>query len=67
MMEQRLRGQEGPRTNQNPFNKFPPELMRRFEIYFKNLTSTTSLPIRKIKAQNVGTLVTVRGIVTRWV
>ncbi|KAK6644660.1 Mcm2-7 hexameric complex component [Polyplax serrata] len=65
MMDKRLRGQEGNHGNQNPFNKFPPELMRRFEIYIKNLTSTPTVAIRRIKAQNVGQLVTVRGIVTR--
>ncbi|KAL7305760.1 hypothetical protein TKK_0002010 [Trichogramma kaykai] len=49
----------------NPQNQYAPELMRRFEIYFKNTNDAKSLSVRDIKAQNIGQLVTVRGIVTR--
>ncbi|CAB0036207.1 unnamed protein product, partial [Trichogramma brassicae] len=49
----------------NPQNQYAPELMRRFEVYFKNTNDAKSLSVRDIKAQNIGQLVTVRGIVTR--
>lgn len=66
MMEERLRGQQNNQGVQhNTQNKFPPELMRRFEIYFKNVSSAKSIAIRDIKADHVGKLVTVRGVVTR--
>ncbi|XP_045472033.1 DNA replication licensing factor Mcm7 [Harmonia axyridis] len=62
MMEQRLRQ---PNEHKDPRNKFPPELMRRFELYFKDSSLSKILPIREVKAENIGKLVTVRGIVTR--
>ena len=65
MMEEKLRGQQPNQGAHHPQNKFPPELMRRFEIFFKNLSSEKSIPIRQIKAEQVGKLVTVRGVVTR--
>jgi len=67
LMEQRIRGGPANATPSNPRNKFPPELMRRFEIYLKPLSSSKSIAIRQIKAAHVGSLVTVRGVVTRWV
>lgn len=62
MMEQRLRQ---PGEQRDPRNKYPPELMRRFEIYFKDKTTNKAVAIREVKAQHIGKLVTVRGIVTR--
>nr|CAD7446228.1 unnamed protein product [Timema bartmani] len=62
MMEQRLRH---PGELRNPQNKYPPELMRRFEVYFKDQSSRKAVPIREVKADHIGKLVTVRGIVTR--
>lgn len=46
-------------------NCFPPELMKRFECYFKAPSDSVAVPIRDVKAQQIGKLVTVRGIVTR--
>ena len=46
-------------------NQFPPELMRRYEVYFKSQSSDKIIPIRDVKADYVGKLVNVRGIVTR--
>lgn len=46
-------------------NQFPPELMRRFEISFKSTNITKALSVREIKAEHIGKLMTVRGIVTR--
>ncbi|KAJ9586445.1 hypothetical protein L9F63_019909, partial [Diploptera punctata] len=62
MMEQRLRQ---PGEQRDPHNKYPPELMRRYEIYFKDKTTNKSAAIRDVKAEHIGKLVTVRGIVTR--
>ena len=44
---------------------FPPELMRRYEVYFKSRNDDKVIPIRDVKASHVGKLVNVRGIVTR--
>ncbi|KAH1005992.1 hypothetical protein HUJ04_006879 [Dendroctonus ponderosae] len=62
MMEQRTRR---PNVVREARNQFPPELMKRFEIYFKDLSTRKNQPIREVKADQLGRLVTVRGIVTR--
>lgn len=62
MMENRLRQ---PHEQKNSKNKFPPELMRRYEVYFKDHSVAKSSPIRNVKAAQIGHIVTVRGIVTR--
>lgn len=54
-----------PNETKDAQNKFPPELMRRFEVYFKDSSLAKSQPIRDVKAETIGKLVTVRGIVTR--
>jgi len=46
-------------------NNFPQELMRRFEVTFKCATDTKPIPIRDVKADSIGKLVSIRGIVTR--
>jgi len=48
-----------------PRNSFPPELMRRFEVYFKVRTDDKIVPIRDVKATCIGKLINVKGIVTR--
>ncbi|XP_036267235.2 DNA replication licensing factor MCM7 isoform X3 [Pipistrellus kuhlii] len=62
MMEQRSRD---PGAARSPQNQYPPELMRRFELYFQGPSSNKPRVIREVKADSVGKLVTVRGIVTR--
>ncbi|XP_022088153.1 DNA replication licensing factor mcm7-like [Acanthaster planci] len=64
LMEQRLRG-PNPGEIRDPRNQFPPELMRRYEIYFKVPSQQKALSIRDVKADKIGKLVSVRGIVTR--
>ncbi|XP_066479888.1 DNA replication licensing factor MCM7 isoform X2 [Tiliqua scincoides] len=54
-----------PGQNRDPQNQFPPELMRRFELYFKAPSSSKARVIREVKADAIGKLVTVRGVVTR--
>jgi len=55
---------EGQR-NPDARNTFPPELMRRYEVYFKAQENDKVIPIRDVKAGQVGKLVNIRGIVTR--
>ncbi|XP_015596721.1 DNA replication licensing factor Mcm7 [Cephus cinctus] len=62
MMESRNRH---PGDQQDPRRKYAPELMRRFEVYFHNFDASKPLSVRDIKAEQIGKLVTVRGIVTR--
>ncbi|XP_068238408.1 DNA replication licensing factor mcm7 [Palaemon carinicauda] len=62
MMEQRIRQ---PAEARDIRNRYPPELMRRFEIYFKAPSAQKPLAIRNVKASHIGHLVMVRGIVTR--
>ncbi|KAF8495302.1 MCM2/3/5 family-domain-containing protein [Gautieria morchelliformis] len=44
---------------------FPPELMRRYNLYFQPLRSDVAMAVRDVKGANLGKLITVRGIVTR--
>lgn len=49
----------------DPRNKYPAELLRRFEVYFKNKDAEEQLSVREVKAEQIGKLITVKGIVTR--
>lgn len=62
LMESRTRNRVDQRDDRN---SFPPELMKRFEVYFKPTSQTKASSIRDVKAEHIGKLVTVRGIVTR--
>lgn len=62
MLEQR--GRDAGEMH-GPQNQYPPELLRRFELYFKAPSSSKARVIRDVKADCIGKLVTVRGIVTR--
>ncbi|TFJ96740.1 molecular chaperone GroEL [Platysternon megacephalum] len=62
MLEQR--GRIAGETH-SPQNQYPPELLRRFELYFKAPSGSKARVIRDVKADCIGKLVTVRGIVTR--
>lgn len=51
---------------QSADNMFPPKLIRRYNLYFKPLSSEhKSLSVREIKGSYVGKYITVRGIITR--
>ncbi|KAH9369748.1 hypothetical protein HPB48_007715 [Haemaphysalis longicornis] len=54
-----------PGDIRDPRNKYPPELMRRYELYFKMPSATKPMSVRDVKASSIGKLVTVKGIVTR--
>ncbi|KZT55066.1 MCM-domain-containing protein [Calocera cornea HHB12733] len=45
--------------------QFPPQLMRRYNLYFKPLVSDETLAVREVRGEHLGKLITVRGIVTR--
>ncbi|KAI6191751.1 DNA replication licensing factor MCM7 [Aphelenchoides bicaudatus] len=59
--EQKKEGQ--PQTD--PFQAYPPELMRRFEIYFEIDPLAKALAVRDVRANHVGKLVSMRGVVIR--
>ncbi|KAI9636883.1 DNA replication licensing factor MCM7 [Dioszegia hungarica] len=44
---------------------FPPELMRRYNVYFRPPRSQENLAVRYVRSTHLGKLITVRGIVTR--
>ncbi|KAA3674234.1 DNA replication licensing factor MCM7 [Paragonimus westermani] len=46
-------------------SKFPPELLRRFEVYFSGRTDRKALSVRGVLASSIGHLIQVKGIVTR--
>lgn len=46
-------------------NKFPPQLHRNFTIHFIPPTKQKVLPMREVKADSIGSLVRMRGLVTR--
>ncbi|NWH74859.1 MCM7 factor, partial [Piaya cayana] len=62
LLEQR--GREEGRLR-SPQNQYPPELLRRFELYFHAPSTAKARVIREVRADSIGKLVTVRGIVTR--
>ncbi|KAF8298255.1 ATP dependent DNA helicase [Clavulina sp. PMI_390] len=44
---------------------FPPQLLRRYNLYFRPLESDEALAVRDVRGSLIGKLITVRGIVTR--
>ena len=66
MMQNRSRGgPTGSSDNPDPRNQIPAELIKRYECHFKCPTGMKTSSIRDIKAEHIGKLVAVRGIVTR--
>uniref|UniRef100_A0A8D8T3G5 DNA replication licensing factor MCM7 n=1 Tax=Cacopsylla melanoneura TaxID=428564 RepID=A0A8D8T3G5_9HEMI len=63
LLEQR--NHPNPQELRNAQNKYPQELMRRFEVYFNPSSASKPTPIREVKATNIGKLVNLRGVVTR--
>nr|AAW25192.1 SJCHGC09554 protein [Schistosoma japonicum] len=76
-MEQRIRAEDAetaPRAvsrEPEPVNmaevrsRFPPELLRRFEVYFCGRSDKKPLSVRNVLASSIGHLIQVRGVVTR--
>ncbi|CAK9204886.1 unnamed protein product [Sphagnum troendelagicum] len=49
----------------DPLHKLPPEIKRFFEVHIKAEEKEKPITLRQVKASHIGTLVKVRGIVTR--
>uniref|UniRef100_H2Z690 DNA replication licensing factor MCM7 n=1 Tax=Ciona savignyi TaxID=51511 RepID=H2Z690_CIOSA len=64
-MQMEQRNHQDPAEHRDWRNKYPSELMRRYEVYFKTTADEKALPIRELKAAHIGKLSTVRGIVIR--
>ncbi|KER26590.1 hypothetical protein T265_13965 [Opisthorchis viverrini] len=79
-MEQRIRAEDmgtAPRplgtqnaTQQNidmdeVRSRFPPELLRRFEVFFTGRRDEKPLSVRSVLSSSIGNLIQVRGVVTR--
>jgi len=62
---QRAQEAQAPGVQQPPQKTFPPELMRRYEVYFNAQNSEKILPIRDVKAGQIGKLTSIKGIITR--
>jgi len=56
---------EGKEVGRDPHAKYPSQLMRRYEVYFKAPASQRPISVRNVKASSIGKLVTIKGIVTR--
>ncbi|KJE89885.1 DNA replication licensing ATPase [Capsaspora owczarzaki ATCC 30864] len=68
-MEQRIALRENNMDAANgtvdPNKRWPPELLRRFEVHFGARDNAKQLAIRQVRANEIGHLVRVRAIVTR--
>lgn len=62
LMEQRY---HQPGESRDPQNQYPPELIRRYEVYFKAPSQQKYISVRQVKAHHIGKLITVKGIITR--
>lgn len=51
--------------SQRSESRYPPELMRRYEFYFKPPTTQKPIPVRQVRGKDIGHLVTINGVVTR--
>ena len=65
MMERQLHPQQPGQVAPDVEKMFPPELLRRFEVQFKHSSSKKAESIRNVRADLIGKLSLVRGIVTR--
>lgn len=66
-MDKKLKIAKGDLTahEDDPHKAYPPELLRRFEIYFKTRDELKPMAVRELKSQFVGKLVSLRGVVIR--
>ncbi|PWN36263.1 putative DNA replication licensing factor [Meira miltonrushii] len=67
-MQSQMDGEEQEDASQAAL-PFPPSLLRRYTVYLKPLSATGKdskpMAVRSIRAEHIGSLVTLRGIVTR--
>lgn len=64
-MRNRQEENQGDLSAQNIATKYPPELMRRYELYFKPPTTQKPIPVRQVRGKDIGKLVSITGAVTR--
>ncbi|KAL7080231.1 hypothetical protein ACQ4LE_000488 [Meloidogyne hapla] len=65
-MDRKMRLDKGDLLQEDdPRKNYPPELLRRFEVYFKVRDEIKPLAVRELRAQFVGKLVSIKGIVIR--
>lgn len=64
-MERQIHPQQPGEAAPDIEKMFPPELLRRFELQFKQSSLQKVESIRNVKARSIGKLTSVRGIVTR--
>ncbi|VDP08960.1 unnamed protein product [Soboliphyme baturini] len=55
------------RTEENVDAKgaYPPELLRRYEVYFKAPHTLKALSVRQVKSEHIGKLTVIKGVLTR--
>jgi len=63
-VEANLRGDQED-VNRRVNNQIPAVLLRRFEVLVKPQSSDKVIPVREIKAEHIGSLINLKGIVTR--
>ncbi|CAF2634186.1 unnamed protein product [Rotaria sp. Silwood2] len=63
LMEQRMHHNSD--EARDPMNRYPEELMKRFELYFRVPQTQKFLSVRQVKANHIGKLISVKGVVTR--
>jgi len=69
LAEQRFHPEGEQEIGRDPSNKYPTQLMRRYEVYFQSKRdengNVSPISVRQVKAGMIGKLVTIKGIVTR--
>eukprot|EP00850_Spirogloea_muscicola_P023878 SM000399S14704 [mRNA] locus=s399:46565:50072:- [translate_table: standard] len=65
LLRQRTADNPDAAGGQDPLNQLPPELRRRFEVRLRPPALEKPRALREIRAEHIGHLVTVKGIVTR--
>jgi DNA replication licensing factor MCM7 len=61
-MEAQVRGNQ-PGTARPAANTIPPILNRRFEVWFKPSSAVKAVPIREIKANCIGKLISLKVLI----
>lgn len=59
------RQQKAEENEEAGLEGFPEKIMRRYNVYFKPRGNSPLMAVRSVRGQDLGKLVTVRGIVTR--
>ncbi|QQP49208.1 DNA replication licensing factor MCM7, partial [Caligus rogercresseyi] len=57
--------EQNPSTARGGRSSCPPELLRRYQVTFKVSDAQKPLPIRSVRAEHIGKLLSIRGVVTR--